>query len=480
MHPEFAPIAFLAASSLILPLPWHWRARNIATLCIIAWLFITNMIYGIDAVIWAGNYRIVIPVWCDITTKLIIGANVALPAACLCICIHLEQVSSLRLSGVNARDRRRRQFFELGMCIGLPLIIMALHYIVQGHRFDIIEDYGCRPTTYYSIPGIFLVWLPPILIAVASLTFAGLAMRHFLIRRLSFAAHLQNSNSALTTSRYFRLIAMSAVQMFWSIGATSYSLWFTVTNVPIRPWTTWDDVHSDWLRIDNFPSILTPPQVQKAFYVLWWLVPASTFLFVVFFSFGKDATDEYKKCISWVKVHVFRQRPELKGAKKGFVFSKPHVRAVKISTPTFLSSSRGETIAATVSLTPTSPTTPDSMEKSMMNSQSVYCETESEFSSYPSPSPYTYKQPRAIGSLSDLSSPPSPPFQPAPPLPEVIDIRREPLTFQPPPLSPPPSYPRGRGLILRTQEAVPKSPRPLTYPSHKSSHQVGHTFIVPQ
>lgn len=67
MHPEFAPIALLSALSLLLPLPWHWRAGNVATLSIIAWLFISNIIFAVDAFIWGDNIDIVVPVWCDIS-----------------------------------------------------------------------------------------------------------------------------------------------------------------------------------------------------------------------------------------------------------------------------------------------------------------------------------------------------------------------------------------------------------------------------
>ena len=68
MQPELAPIAFIAAFSLLLPLPWHWRAKNVATLSIIGWLFALNMIYAIDAVIWANNVDLVAIVWCDLST----------------------------------------------------------------------------------------------------------------------------------------------------------------------------------------------------------------------------------------------------------------------------------------------------------------------------------------------------------------------------------------------------------------------------
>lgn len=148
LHPEFAPVAIIAALSLFLPLPWHWRAGNVATLSIIGWLFVTNIIFAVDALIWGDSINIVVPVWCDISehssfaaaqrfiisldlaTKLIIGANFALPAACLCICIHLEQVASVRVARSSLSDKRRRQYFELGMCLGLPILFMGLRKLL--------------------------------------------------------------------------------------------------------------------------------------------------------------------------------------------------------------------------------------------------------------------------------------------------------------------------------------------------------------
>ncbi|KAG1762809.1 GPCR fungal pheromone mating factor [Suillus placidus] len=305
MHSEFPPVAFLAALSLLLPLPWHWRAGNVATLSIIAWLFILNVVYGVDAIIWANNVNIVIPVWCDITSKIIIGSTFALPAACLCICIHLERVASVHRAKTSQRDKRIRQLFELFMCFGLPMVFMGLHHIVQGHRFDIIEEYGCRPTTYVSIPAIFLIWVPPLTLSAITLGFACASFVHFMRRRITFAHHLDASRSGLTTSRYFRLMLMAVVEMIWNIVVTSYTLWFSTLD--LRPWTNWDDVHSNFSRIDLYATAFTPQIVITNFYLIWWVVPASTFIFVAFFAFGKDAVDEYTACIVWIRRNVLKQ-----------------------------------------------------------------------------------------------------------------------------------------------------------------------------
>ncbi|KAJ7794992.1 putative pheromone receptor [Mycena olivaceomarginata] len=302
MHPEFAPIAFISAFSLALPLPWHWRARNVATLSIMFWLFITNIIYGIDAIIWGDSIDIVATVWCDISTKLIIGSNIALPAACLCICIHLEAVASVRLARTSAADRKRRQIFEALMCFALPILYM--HF---GHRFDIIQEYGCRPTTYFSVASIFLVFLPPIILSVASLIIGGMhrpspfhRSPHLLRRtprRLPFRpddiaippphAHVHPRN-ALVHRRHLVHVMVHHHR------------------VPLRPYTSWAGVHSNFSRIDTYPTLFIPDLVLRTYYFLWWLVPISTFAFVAMFAFGRDAVEEYKKCFLWVRRVVFR------------------------------------------------------------------------------------------------------------------------------------------------------------------------------
>ncbi|KAJ7201248.1 Rcb2.42 [Mycena rebaudengoi] len=356
MRPEFAPVAFISAFSLVLPLPWHWRAGNVATLSIMFWLFIANMIYAIDAVIWSDNIEIVATVWCDITTKLIIGSNIALPAACLCICIHLEQVASVRLARTTLSDKRRRQIFELLMCFALPVLYMGLHYIVQGHRFDIIEDYGCRPTVYFSIPSIFLIWIPPILISIASIVFGGLALRQFMLRRISFAAHLDASRSALTTSRYLRLMLMALLEMVWSIAVTSYTLWFTTISIPIRPYISWADVHSNFSRIDTYPTLFLPDLVIRAYYFLWWLVPVSTLAFVAMFAFGRDAVEEYKKCFSFVANAVLRRKSAAATSKVGF-----DTRGA-MELPSYESKAKLTASAISTVPTPTSPSKFDEMD----------------------------------------------------------------------------------------------------------------------
>ncbi|KAM6493091.1 GPCR fungal pheromone mating factor [Amanita muscaria] len=304
MHIELPVVSFICALLVLVPLPWHWRARNIATVSISLWLLVSNLINGVNAIVWAGNLRNVGGVWCDIgiasATKVVVGGNVALPASVFSLCLHLEKISSGRPVISSEQLKRRRQYIDCFLCFGIAFIYMATHYVVQGHRFDIVENLGCRPTFYVSLPAIFLIWVPPLIFSIAACVLSGFAFRNFWVRRIIFARHLQSSNSALTPSHYFRLMSMALIQMFWSILITSLNMWFS-TKDGLYPWLSWADVHFDFSRVDLLPFALIPQESLTFMFILWWAIPASSLLYFVFFALGTEARKQYGKYFWWLK-----------------------------------------------------------------------------------------------------------------------------------------------------------------------------------
>lgn len=61
-----AVASFLAATLVLVPLPSHWRARNVPTLSLILWLFAVNVAHGINVIAWWGNVDVKFLIWCDI------------------------------------------------------------------------------------------------------------------------------------------------------------------------------------------------------------------------------------------------------------------------------------------------------------------------------------------------------------------------------------------------------------------------------
>ncbi|KAG6886020.1 hypothetical protein C0992_004730 [Termitomyces sp. T32_za158] len=157
MQATLAAISFVCAALLALFVPIARVRQNVANLAIVSWLLGANLVHGINAVIWAGNVEIHAPVWCDIVTKLLVGVTVALPGAFLSIARQLELVSSTRRISEESKGRKSRVMLEFILCYIVPLIYMCLHFVVQDHRFDLIEDYGCSASIHPSAVGLTLI-----------------------------------------------------------------------------------------------------------------------------------------------------------------------------------------------------------------------------------------------------------------------------------------------------------------------------------
>ncbi|KAG8909213.1 hypothetical protein FRC01_007074 [Tulasnella sp. 417] len=335
MRTQLPVLSFLSLPLLLLPLPWHLRARNIATLTIFTALFITNLTHGVNSIVWAGSIVTKVPVWCDITTKLGLGVQVALPAASMCITKHLESVASIRQTIQTASDKRRRKIFEFFWCGVFPCIIMALHYVVQGHRFDIAEDFGCMATVYYSIPALFIIYIPPLALSLASLVYAAIAFVWFMKRRAQFAEHLASNSSGLTTGRYFRLMALAVTEIVFGTAIGCYILGVTVQDAHFRPWDNWANVHSDFGRIDQLPRVLLPEFFWNRLLITWYTPVIGSVLFFIFFGFGQDAIADYRRLYTWIQINVFRIPPKPSNASVLPSFHSAPIQLKRLSTDTY-------------------------------------------------------------------------------------------------------------------------------------------------
>ena len=76
-----------------------------------------------------------------------------------------------------------------------------------------------------------------------------------------------------------------------------------------RPWTTWADVHSDWLRVDQYPLRVFEPAYRTQLFLFFYVMPASSLLFFLFFGFGEQAVRDYSQSVDWIRRSVFKLPP---------------------------------------------------------------------------------------------------------------------------------------------------------------------------
>ena len=151
MAPALIAVSAICAIFLACFLPVRRVYSDVPSLALVSWLLMANLVHLVNAVVWAGNVDVHSEIWCDISefhisrgvfatltsviaTKLVLGVNVAVPAAFLCIGRQLELLSSKRkLYNADARFHRNSMLFEVLCCYFIPLIYMALRKSSSFH-----------------------------------------------------------------------------------------------------------------------------------------------------------------------------------------------------------------------------------------------------------------------------------------------------------------------------------------------------------
>ncbi|KAF9526205.1 STE3-like pheromone receptor [Crepidotus variabilis] len=293
-YPLFPIFAFLGFILSLIPLPWHIQAWNSGTCVFMIWTAVSCLIGFINSIVWRGNLNDPAPVWCDITSKVMIGITVAFPAATLCISRRLYYITSGNQASFTMDDKRRMVIIDLCISIGIPFVVMALHYIVQGHRYNILEDIGCFPVVYNILPAYFLVFMWPIILGLISFVYSALTLRSFWIRRLQFA-QLLSSNPSMSVSRYLRLVMLALIDMMCTVPIEILCIYLGNKGVRLAPWISWEDTHFNFSHVIFVPTLVwrSDPSFRTSVELTRWLPVLCAFVFFGLFGFASEARRFY-------------------------------------------------------------------------------------------------------------------------------------------------------------------------------------------
>ncbi|KAJ8094058.1 a-factor receptor [Marasmius tenuissimus] len=260
-------------------------------------------------------------------TKFIIGYAVAIPACALCISRRLYIITSGQRLAVTPPQKRRALCEDLLIGVGIPVLNMILRalftvlavedanplsdYIPQGHRFNILENIGCFPSTYNTWVAFFLVHYWPL--AIGMMSGAYCVMNLILIRRLSrsagnLASETGDRHNSLNRLRFLRLTTLASADILITIPISAWVISLNLST-PIHPWISWEDTHKNFSRVNLIP------------YALWqqnaalvdsnrWLVVVTAFVFFGIFGTSKDVIRANLDLVrgTWSYLRAIRER----------------------------------------------------------------------------------------------------------------------------------------------------------------------------
>uniref|UniRef100_A0A8H7Y347 Pheromone receptor n=2 Tax=Psilocybe cubensis TaxID=181762 RepID=A0A8H7Y347_PSICU len=305
VNTAFSALSFITFILVCIPFSWHLEAWNTGTCLYMAWTALGLLSYFINSIIWRDNAINWAPVWCDITSKLIVGISVAIPAASLCINHRLYCIAAVRSVTRTKAERYKAIMVDLAIGLGIPVIVMVLHYIVQGHRFNIFEEVGCYPFTYNTPPAYFLVYMVPIPIGLTSGAYCIMSIIAFRKRQTEFKEIL-SSNSNLNSNRFFRLMALAGIEVICCIPLSITTMVLNATRGVVNPWISWEDTHWGFSRVDQIPAVLWRSTADSNVSVEMsrWLLIVCGLVFFAFFGFADEAQRHYKLAMNSVAKRV--------------------------------------------------------------------------------------------------------------------------------------------------------------------------------
>lgn len=123
-----------------------------------------------------------------------------------------------------------------------------------------------------------------------------MSIRAFLKQRKQFRDLLQSSNSGLTVARYFRLMALAATEIAFSLPFSTYIL---ATNIMtgVHPWISWADTHYNFNRTEYVPFGIFQlyPRAWIIVNVTRYALPAGGFFFFMYLGLSGEAGQFYRR-----------------------------------------------------------------------------------------------------------------------------------------------------------------------------------------
>ncbi|EIW76322.1 fungal pheromone STE3G-protein-coupled receptor [Coniophora puteana RWD-64-598 SS2] len=269
----------------------RYESWNTGSVLYIGWTSVMCITLGINAIIWNGNYTDWSPIWCDISSRIIIAGLVGIPASTLCINRRLYQILSLQY--------RRRPALNVvcDLCIGLglPALVIVLYYTVQEYRYLLVEDIGCWYATvdWTLVVPLNILWAP--MTTIASLSYSCLAIREARFRKAELEFVLSSESRSLCSRRLTRLILLSIIQDVYQLLLTIICFLSAIPQFDHTPWPGWDAAHENVTQVYTYNASAWQELCWDAvaLYSAQWLWVFHAFAFVILVGSAREAYRSY-------------------------------------------------------------------------------------------------------------------------------------------------------------------------------------------
>ena len=257
---------------------------------------------------------------------------------------------------ITRSEKRRAIIYDLLLGIGLPILQIVAgectlaftyrrvvykecysEYVVDTNRYLIFEDFG----PYFAIAVtplafvLFYAW--PLAIGCVSFYYCGecpelpsaflcfvslitvTTIYTFYKRHRQFM-EISVSNPGLNRSRYFRLMAISVVDICATIPLSTYYIVYNAKS-GVTPYISWSNIHQNYSAVIQFSSVewKNNPSSVSGLELFRWSNVICAFLFFSLFGFADEARQHYRRVYTTLASRIGYSTFTLQGSSHAYV-----------------------------------------------------------------------------------------------------------------------------------------------------------------
>src|ERR1700733_3921886 len=118
---------------------------------------------------------------------------------------------------------------------------------------------------------------------------------------------LTSRNTGLSSSQYYRLMAMSMTIGTWGVVWGTLQL-INVVEAGFYPLGSWREIHQGDSTVMEVPLVVLGSANLASFWLFWWGIPGAAYMFFLLFGTSSDTFLEYKRFWIWFRTTVLGQR----------------------------------------------------------------------------------------------------------------------------------------------------------------------------
>jgi pheromone a factor receptor len=250
MIPSVAAVLALSIIGAILQVPliiFYFRTRNIPVVFLAGWYFIICTISILSIAIW-GNDNIEDwwngEVFCDIVIRLQVGYNCGVLCATCAIARNLSKILANDKPQLNNNSFSSR-IADVAICGIMPLLLLALVYIVQVRRYLVYQYQGwtLALTSWVRIP-LILIW--PTVWALIASGYVILTLHRFRLKSKDMGDLLHTTGSNMTRIQIVRFVSCCAIIVLTILPLSIYTLIVDIQSQLVEKFS-WNGIHDPLL-----------------------------------------------------------------------------------------------------------------------------------------------------------------------------------------------------------------------------------------